>query len=791
MKRKYLLEDIKQMKKLNTILYKKYGNSKKNYNKQQVNYLIKSKNSSFFINFQECTIFSDFAEYHKRLYHKRELKAKLKQFYDYYLNYLNFFCRPVFRNFYYNSLLHYCYDVKADIFYKNNYKEVENNDIIEDGAEIIENNKKSNSASEQKENKNDSAIKEKIEKINILIFDKETRNKIDNSSVIISSIERLKEDELNMSYTKKLKVNDNSYITLRNNNENLLEFIKEIKFNKNIKNNKLNQEKENEDLLLNNSPSLNKIICNNNLSGEINLITNYLKNKRKIGIDKDKIKNIKITKNFSKNKKENKSIKTKDKDQELESINTLKNRKIKKLEINFKNYKSNLYNLFKNNFDNYKSKINKNNNSSKKNIEIYNSKNSNVNLDEKRLSLNNNIKKYRPKIIESKKNSFINTTDYYRNNLSNINNKSMKMKTINTNNITNHNKSSLNKKQLISYCKNNKKYNNTIIGKNIQIWRNSKKNSLNSIIYNTNNINSNNNYNLLKTYLKNCPNLKKINKSKSLLKEKTKTACHSTDQIKTFSVRLIKSYNKKNKYNNKILAFFSNFKNNFTRSNNVSINDKNKKNRTIISKKPLINKSHSNSIIKRNKDNNYSKKSSLGNKKEVNLNVNLNLHSIFININPNAIYHQNNINESLNNFNKKMELNNNIHNNYKINGKSTKIKKSKKIIKNDYYKNKTQSYKSRNKTKNKIQKSKNEIIKGVNSFIYTNNNLNSKNNKEEKEKILKRNYTTFKIKKEKEKISRNAKSKISLSLNKKNKIINNKKLEEKCMVKKIPKKIEN
>ena len=767
MKKNNLIEDIKLMKKVKTLLYKKYGNSKKNYNKLQINNLIKVKSSTFLINFQERAIFDDFSEYNKRFYRKHELKAKLKQFFEYYINYLNFFCRPIFRNFYYNSLLHYCYDIKADIFYKNNYKEKEINDIIDDAEE--DNKKPKSAISEQKENEKD-VIKEKIDKINILIFDKETRNKIDNSSVIISSIERLKEDELNMSYTKKLKINDNSYITLRNNKENLLEFIQEIKSNKNNKKNQILNDEKIKEILINNSSSTNKIIYNNNLSGEINLISNYLKNKKKIGIDRDIIKNFKIFKNFVKNKKDNKSInKAKEKGEEQECINTLKNKKIKKLEINFKNNKSNIYNLFKNNFENYKSKINKNNNNSKKNIEINYTKNSNINLDEKRFSLNNQMKKYKPKIIENKKNSLINTTDYFRNNLSIINNKSMKMKTININNATNHNISSLNKNQPISYCKNNKKYNNNIIGKNIQIWRNSKKNSLNSIMYNTNNINSNNNYNLLKIYLKNCPNIKRKNKNKSL-KGKAKTVCQSTDQMKTFSVRLIKSYNKKNKYNDRILAFFNNFKYNFTRSNNISINDKNKKSKIAMSKNAKINKSHSNSIIKRKKDNNWTKKNNLGNKNELNLNVNLNLHSIFININPNTIYHQNNNNnESLNNMNKKIELNSNLYSNFNISGKSTKIKKNKNIIKNDYYKNKTQSYKSRNKTKNKIKKTKN-----INSFVYINNNLNSKNIKEEKDKLLKRNYTSFKIKKEKEKekISRNAKSKISLSLNKKIKSLN-------------------
>jgi len=60
-------------------------------------------------------------------------------------------------------------------------------------------------------------IKDKIEKMNFIVFDRETRNKIDNSSNIISSIDRVNDEEQNMSYTQKLKINDNNYITLTNN----------------------------------------------------------------------------------------------------------------------------------------------------------------------------------------------------------------------------------------------------------------------------------------------------------------------------------------------------------------------------------------------------------------------------------------------------------------------------------------------------------------------------------------------------------------------------------------------
>ena len=745
MKKKFLIEDLKLMDKVNLLLYKKYGKSKQNYYKQKISNLLNSKNTHFYINYQENTLYDDLGEYHKRFYHKWENKSKLKEFYDYYLNYLIFFCRPIFRNFYFNSLLHYCSDVKADIFYKNNYKEEEN--FIKDNKYTSENN---------------NIIKDKIEKMNFLVFDKETRNKIDNSSNIISSIDRINEEEQNMSYTQKIKINDN-YITLRNNKENLIEFINEIKFNNNINKKQLKKEKENEKSLINHSSSINQKITKNYLSHDINILDNYLKKHRKFDSDKDKIKYMKLIKNNKTNKSgdlKNQNINlTKEKVQD--NNNQIQFKQFKKLDINFKNYKSNIYNLFKNNFINYKSNKTKNNNSIKIK-EFQRNRYSNINIDEKRYSVNNNIKKYKPKIIDYKKNSLINTTEYFKNNLSVSNNKSMKMKTINSNILANQNTSSINKKQVIYIHKNNNKYPNTIIGKNPQNGRNSKKNYINSLSLNSKPINCNNN-NLLQTYLKNCPNFKKLTKSKSLLKEKTKTICHSIDQMKTFSVRLLKSYNKKNKYHEKLLRFINNFRNNYNGSNNISINDKTKKrNNQIISKKNLINKSNSNSINKRNREIIYPKKNNIINKNEVKLNVNLNLHSIFININPSANYQQNN-NENTNNANKKIVLNSYLYDNHNI-GKSIKIKKNKKF--NNDYKNKTQSYKSRNKTKNKIKKTNNDKIKGTNSFIYINTNLNNKPLKGEKEKLLKRNNTIFKL--NKSNISGNTFSKISLYMNKKN-----------------------
>ena len=259
----------------------------------------------------------------------------------------------------------------------------------------------------------------------------------------------------------------------------------------------------------------------------------------------------------------------------------------------------------------------------------------------------------------------------------------------------------MNNKKLIIFNKNNQYYNNSKKGKSAQIGRNSKNNIINTIYFNSKikNINYNN---LLQTYLKNCPHFKKVPKCRSILRDKTKNTSHSIDQMKTLSMRLIKSFNKKNKYHDKILRFIHNFKNNCKGSNNISINDKIKKrNKQNISNNNLLKKSSSTSIIKKTKE--IIKKNNALKKNELKFNVNLNLHSIFININPLVNYQQSingNLN-NINNINKKIVMNSQLYDNHNSKEKSMKITKNKKIINCDY-KNKTQSYKRRNKTKNKI-----------------------------------------------------------------------------------------
>ena len=69
---------------------------------------------------------SEIDEFLKKSYFLDELIPKLPQISLYYYHYLSFFCRPFFKNFFYNNTIQNYFDNKAEIFYKETY-EVKNN----------------------------------------------------------------------------------------------------------------------------------------------------------------------------------------------------------------------------------------------------------------------------------------------------------------------------------------------------------------------------------------------------------------------------------------------------------------------------------------------------------------------------------------------------------------------------------------------------------------------------------------------------------------------------------------
>ena len=762
------------------VLNNKYGDCIRFYRDNKILDLLFSRSSTFATNYKEIIILSNYQEYNKRYYRREESCVKLMKILKYYINYLTFFCRPVFTNFSYNNLLQNYYDIQADIFYRKNYlkkgeeeellKKESNNNYLFDNCDKILTPKNAN-----------------------LIFDFNTRKYIDTSTNILTSINMdIDDDKSNEPYVQKLRTSNNKYITIKSNNDDyLFDLIEIIKTKRKEKNNKENNNNNNNNSKIslsqikkcsskkNKYTKKNKFIFNSNKNTiENNICTTYnimktLSKKKSIekNVFNGKIFNSNLNLSGMKTKFKNNFIDTHkklDKSQisknkyslgsgtKNKNIKGLKKRVIKKIAENINNIKPGMFSLYKrsslnikcyNAKNNYKMtsfSLYKNNSIINSHSNIHNklfNSNSSSPLSKLKKSKNENksdifnfSKNVKPKKIEIKKHLNFNIPNYFSNNKANkklINNYN-----INSNNdyISNNNINFTKNKNQIDKNKNyiylfKKTSNNNSINKNKQ-----KKVQNYSKILKNNELASNKkslgkkNKNLL---INNLSNYFKINdlRSKSFLKKKQNIS-KKIESLNTFSLRLIKKNKTKNNssyLNVNNLFFNQNFSlnniDNYCKKNSTGGGARKSSKNSHQSQKTI--KYYNNHIERLTKNLNnltnikllYNKQNHID-KNGVNLNVNLNLNNINININAGSSNAINNNNNCNNNINDKMTLNNESN----LNGLSNKNKDD---TNNQNY----NSYnKSRNKTKNKISKKNIEkIVNNLNFKIkkYQNNDKNN------------------------------------------------------------------
>ena len=106
-----------------SLLYSKYGDIEEDFNFLYINQLLYNKSSHYKVIFKEFQIINNFDENLKRFYTKYETKSRIPKLIEYYRNYHNFFCKPFFIDFFACELMHNYEDEKAEIFYKNNFKD--------------------------------------------------------------------------------------------------------------------------------------------------------------------------------------------------------------------------------------------------------------------------------------------------------------------------------------------------------------------------------------------------------------------------------------------------------------------------------------------------------------------------------------------------------------------------------------------------------------------------------------------------------------------------------------------
>jgi len=462
-------------KNYNIIIYKnlnKYSSKDNQYNIKLINDLIESKNCHLVAVFKDYLINDYIDEFLKRIYKKNESFERLPKFSNYYKNYLNFFCKPTFSDFYANSIVQNFGELKAEIYYNENYgtkkerkkqNELKNifNDSVKKVIEHIKNidennilykNKKidkktfyfdsfegDSTISNNNENSHNSTINKITNEnsINSLINLIKKQNKNENNKKKANNAQQIKQKPIDNSNLNKNQ-NDNININNKPNKINVNKKIESIsqstRLNLNLNNTKhlkgnfeiLNLIKKNKSKDLSNS----KILITQNSNSNTNLIRNNLKLKnnqkyKTINVSNNKCKIIHPFNNNMKKKKK-----------ESISFSNSKNKK----SININNH-------------NYKIKNIKINDLMKLTLQIYNNKNnhqhtlSSPTINNFNININNNFTFNNNSKTRNKKNGLfrvntelinnnLNNNNYLTNNIQNTGSNTLRNNYMTTNNVS-------------------------------------------------------------------------------------------------------------------------------------------------------------------------------------------------------------------------------------------------------------------------------------------------------------------------------------------------------------------
>ena len=634
-------------KKLYSDLKSKYNSNKKIYEIFLVDCLLNNANCRLVSIFKEHLINDYIEEFLHRKYKKSECLERIPKFYKYYKNYLLFFCKPIFRDMFFNNLVQHNGEKKAEIYYKRNYLKSKSIDNIKDcGFEKTDSDNSSESKNNSKIKKDgtifNESVKEKLENITVMTtLSNETNktvnlnmdneklevfceNKYDksNDTTVVDFINKYQK-ELEKKNKKKLYKKFNHSFIFRNCNFSRNKYANKIKTN--ATSYKLLLDNNLHNLSKNKSPK-KKILRNK--SHEKNEVKDD-KNNRKISVEKVK-KFLKIYFSNSKDDKYNKKL-VNNKEEKPKTNISLKlihkgyykfENEINKFLINFRNNLKDKYNQLYSNFPNpteqYKSSNKSRNDNNKllykqssiftinniyatqnnknKNLYVYNTSNKSYINSNSTINMKINKKNIRP----LNNNEKINLNGKSHKKMINIS-----IKTENSNNILNYkNNISKNHKNII--VENNNKYNSSKnhhskniikINKNDKLFQNKKislkkDKPVNIAITDikNNNLKINNN-----------TSSKEKNNSFKLKIIKKKTYNKSRNYISYSSLgNLYDGFSSKNYYSkNKSI--------NFNNSNNLNNN-----NQTYNSNKNILNK----------KENLFNKKSNDKNKiKKINSNL--------------------------------------------------------------------------------------------------------------------------------------------------------------------------
>ena len=208
----------------------KYNSSPQDKNIMIVNDLIKCKTCHFLAKFKEYLITDFVDEFFRKIYSKNESYKRIPKIYNYYKNYLKFFCVPTFIVPFANRIIKNYGELKAEYFYK----------IINQNNNLDKKNSKRNEIILDKKIINDNNYNQFLE-TNLdfnfkqpgkIVFTKSIKNSIDNIDINDFSLSDNKLNELPQNEGEsivKIFGNDDEDDTILLDNDSLFSIINEIK----------------------------------------------------------------------------------------------------------------------------------------------------------------------------------------------------------------------------------------------------------------------------------------------------------------------------------------------------------------------------------------------------------------------------------------------------------------------------------------------------------------------------------------------------------------------------------
>ena len=249
------------------ILEAKYSITPELYNSILLNNLIVKKRTHYLAYINEIAINTNILnEQLKRYYTYEESKTRVPKYVSYYQNYIKFFCKPIFTDYFMNRKMVKHMEKVAQIFYNENYADEE-----------------SNGSSENKKQKN-----------NFKIFSKTINNEIDNYANFTKEDNDYSQNNKILNFFQKNKSNkeiefyninedkNNNKLQFRNNDLDLLENIYKITPIIDINKNKnIQKENKNENMSYNNYDEDTKNTEIDSYKKILNEITNKKKDSKK------------------------------------------------------------------------------------------------------------------------------------------------------------------------------------------------------------------------------------------------------------------------------------------------------------------------------------------------------------------------------------------------------------------------------------------------------------------------------------------------------------------------------